>query len=383
MRVRFDKVVALAIGLIVGCSLLAYFVKPKAPLLELVNPRQEMPNYAAHYPGDENLSNRIMKSYALAMILVQSPYIQTNLSALESVRSWAREEFQQHPDFLHPVSLPVPKENNDTVFGALGYNLFGCVNYFLEEQVGNVLSLRIAAFHNTEAYQSFRAAYFDTFGVDADAAALLAKYQSECAKKAVNVVLWTAIWLGFIVTSVVFFVRERRTEGFETLRRITASVWTMLAFTYFMQAWNSGHAASIISTALAGFISFYLFRPFVIASHEEAPRQLVFIHLAHKWIAVATWATVSCLFIQVLTWIRTGLPGTPDPITQLLACATGNFLHDPVQGKKVITGFIAVTWLLLSGWTVMQRNRNEAFGDELEDSEIETLKAPASFERLF
>jgi hypothetical protein len=123
-----QKVIVLTIVTTVVCAVLTYFVKAKPVNLEFVTPQSVLPNYTATYPGDTKLSDRIVKSYDLAMILVQSPYMQKNYNALESIRRWARERFEQQPDFLHPTVLPVKETNRDTVFGAFGHNLFAQVH---------------------------------------------------------------------------------------------------------------------------------------------------------------------------------------------------------------------------------------------------------------
>ena len=376
-----DRLISAAIILIIGCAVVAYFIRPRQPLLQLVTPQQELPTYQANYPGDPSLANRVLKSYELAFILVRTPYMTTNLTALEAVREWARENFQTHPDFLHPVSLPAPAENHDTVFGALGYNIFAAPRYWLETQVGELVRGQIASFHKRSAFQSFQACYFDMFGKDSEAANLLARYESDRAKQAVDVVLWTLIWWIALTIAAARLVSNRKRDFFDVLRSNTAAVWMLLAVAYLSQAWFSGQSAALISTMAASAFAFYLYRPFMLVSHQEARQQLVRIRLAPCWIATAAWFTFTCLSVQLLTWIRTGIPAAPDPISLFIASLSGNFLHDPVHAKRLITGSVAVTWLLVTAWALLQRYKDQPYAPE-PDTNFETLDKAMTFSRL-
>src|SRR5262250_2873625 len=149
------KAAYLLIAVIALVVILAYFGRPRPPLLEIVTPRQELPNFQEHYPGDSGLADRVAKSYGLALVLFQSPYTEKNLIALESLRSWARERFQKQPDFLHPFSLEPSDEPRETVVESFFYNLFASPLYWLEERVGDLLKVQVANFHQTRAYASF------------------------------------------------------------------------------------------------------------------------------------------------------------------------------------------------------------------------------------
>jgi hypothetical protein len=376
-----DRLISAAIILIIGCAVVSYFIRPKQPLLELVKPEQELSSYQPKYPGDPSLSNRVLKSYELAFILVRTPYMQTNLTALEAVREWARDNFQSHPDFLHPVSLPAPAEDHDTVFGALGYNIFAAPRYWLEAQIGELLRGQIAAFHKTSAFQSFQTCYFDMFGKDSEAANLLARYESDRAKQAVDVVLWTLIWWIGLTIAAARLLNNRKRDFFDALRSNTAAVWTLLAVAYLTQAWFGGQASALVSTIVASAFAFYLHRPFMLVSHQEARQQVVRIRLAPCWIATAAWFTFTCLSVQLLTWIRTGIPAVPDPVSLFVASLSGNFLHDPVQAKRFITGSIAGSWLLVTAWALLQRYKDQPYAP-LPDTSFETLDKAMTFTRL-
>lgn len=380
MKLGRDKLISLAVAAMVGCWMLTYFVKPRPAHLEFVTPQQQLPNYTAQYPGDTKLIDRIVKSYELAMILVQTPYIQKNFTALESIRRWAREEFAERPDFLHPAVLELPEHNRDTVFGALGYNMFAGLQALAQEQIGYLLRWRITNFHDTYAYQTFRTAYFDLFGWDAEAAVLLARYQNDRAKIAVDVLLWSISWTGAAVVAGIYLFKRRKSDFFGALQRVTASTWLLMALAYMMQAWDTEQASSVISLLVSTAISAYMFFPVAIISHEEAGRRLARIRFTPNWVALTAWLTISVLAVQILTWIRHSLPGATDPMTMLIQSLTGNFVHDPIHGKRLITTITAVVWSLAGFWTFRQQSKT--YETDF-DAEIDLNKlGTGTFERI-
>jgi hypothetical protein len=352
-----QKVIVLTIVTTVVCAVLTYFVKAKPVNLEFVTPQSVLPNYTATYPGDTKLSDRIVKSYDLAMILVQSPYMQKNYNALESIRRWARERFEQQPDFLHPTVLPVKETNRDTVFGAFGHNLFAQVHAYAQELVGHVVRARMQSWHDTYAYQTFSRAFFDLFGWDAEAALMLARYENDRARLGVDALLWAIAWTAGIVTGAVYLFRNRKKDFFRAVRMVTAGTWVALALAYLLQAWDTERASSVMSALFAIVTATYLYVPVAFVQHEEAGRKLAKIVFTPNWSALASWLTVSFLAIQVLTWIRHSMPGDAEPITMLIGSITGNFVHDPVHSKRLITGITAGVWLAFTFWAWRQRNK--------------------------
>jgi hypothetical protein len=380
MRDHKHKLAYLGVATMLVCAFLAFFVKPKAPLLELVSPAQELPAFQAKYPGDTSLSDRILKTYALAMVLVESPYLQKNINSLENIREWARDSFHANPDFLHPANLPPKTEYHDTVFGAIGYNLFAGATYWLQQQVGELLQLQIVRFHETTAFKSFNTAYFDYFGKDADSATLLAKYESLRAKSAVDVVLTSCLWVCFAVGGAVHILAGKQGKRFNRLRRVLSGTWLLLGTCYLAQAWMGGLVSTLASAMFSLAIGTYLAKPCALVSHREAGQRLLRIHLQPRWVALATWLTVTILSIQVLTWIRAGMPNSPDPVTLLLSSLSGNFVHDPVHGKRLIMEIIAFGWLAISFWT-MRQQRNDGIDLEESDNTWAGLKTEYSLER--
>ncbi len=380
MKLTRDKLVSLAVAAMIGCWMLTYFVKPRAAHLEFVTPQQQLPNYTAQYPGDTKLSDRIVKSYELAMILVQTPYIQKNFTALESIRRWAREKFAERRDFLHPAVLELPEHNRDTVFGALGYNMFAGIQALAQEQIGQVLRWRIATFHDTYAYQTFRTAYFDLFGWDAETAVLLARYQNDRAKIGVDVLLWSLTWTAAVISSAVYLFKRRKSDFFGALQAVTASAWLLMALAYLMQAWDTEQASSVVSLIISTIVGTYLFYPVAVISHEEAGRKLARIRFTPNWAALTAWLTISVLAVQILTWIRHSLPGATDPMTMLIQSITGNFVHDPIHGKRLITTVTAIIWGLAGIWA--WRQQSKTYEADF-DAEIDLNKLDVgTFERI-
>ncbi|MBI4532608.1 MAG: hypothetical protein HY711_01575 [Candidatus Melainabacteria bacterium] len=370
--VRYKLVCLLILAILAGV-VLAYFGRPRPPRLDLVSPRQELPEYSQHYPGDTKLADRVTKSYGLAMVLVQSPYTDKNVVALEAIRSWARQRFQQEPDFLHPVSLEIRGEPASTMFGALGYSLFAGPWYWIEQNVGNFLATRIEQFHSTRAYASFRVAYFDLFGVDADSADLLAKYQTEKAKQSISVIVWCFVWLAAGFSAVVRLWTAR--HKCETLQAVLSYGWLLVAFSYLLSAWTDNQVCLLISALLCALTGLYLQYPFVL-SVDESKGSLRFklLNVDSSIASLALWISMSLVAVQGLTWMRIGTPSSPDPITLLLSGVSGNFLQDPADEKRWIVRLVGVFWILLSIWVVSQLRGNSLASSHIDD--LASLKGP-------
>ena len=358
--------VSTAVVLLVVASLLSYFIKPRAPMAELVNPEQELPGFAAQYPGDNALAKRVTNSFSLAIVLIGSPYTGTNVRALENVRSWAQYKFQSQPDFLHPVSIKQEQEPNDTIAGALGYNLFASIRYNLESVVGSFLRSRIAYFHNDPAYKSFSISYFDIYGKDAEAATLLAKYQSDRAKQSIDVILWTLTWAALSSFSLLYVALSPRRQRFERIRQSLVLTWLLIASAYGASAWLSNSIPSLVTALLSTACCAYFLKPFVLLTRPDASLKIVFIQLSSRWIAFSVWATYSMLAITVLTWIRCTLPANTDPVSLFLSGLSGNFLYDPEEGKRLIARVLGIVWLIVSGWAFFQKDKDARISDELE-----------------
>lgn len=369
---RRRQIILASVILLVVASFLSYFVKPRAPMTELVTPEQELPGYAAQYPGDNSLAKRVISSYGLAFVLFETPYSGPNVRALENVRSWGREKFQAAPDFLHPVSIRLDKEPNDTVIGALGYNLFAGVRYTAEGIVGDFLKSRIADFHGTTAYQSFSTAFFEVFGKDAESATLLARYQSDKAKGAIDSVIWSLFWtIGSIFASAYVIISPRR-KRFDRIRHTLIAIWGASAVSYAITAWMVNSIPAFTSALVSAALAVYFTKPFMLLTRDDSSLKVSFITLSSRWIALSFWASYSAMAILVLTWIRCSLPDSQDPVTMILSALSGNFLYDPEEGKRLIARILGAVWVAVSIWAFSQRDKDARINDELE-AELRSL----------
>ncbi len=366
------KIVNFAVIALLTASLLAFFVKPKAPNAQLVTPSQELQGYEAGLPGNNNLAQKVASSYSIAFVLMGSPYTAKNAEALEHVRSWAQNRFQASPDFLHPVSIKQEDEPNDTIIGAFGYNLFASVRYAMESVVGGILQTRIADFHDEAAYKSFADSFFELYGEDGEAATLLARYQSDRAKGAIDILLWTAAWGASLLSSIAAITLSSRSKRFETIRLSLVLAWGLIAVSYGTTAWMTNSIPACISGALATFAACYFAKPFVLLTRQDSSLKVYFVTLSSRWIALSVWATYSLAAITMLTWIRSATPENNDPITLLLSSFSGNFLTDPEDGKRIVARVIGIMWVLISLWSFSQKDKDAKIADQLE-AELRSL----------
>jgi len=370
------KLAVLLAAAVVLAAALAYFHRPKAPLLELVSPRQELPDYTERYPGDTSLSERVAKSYGIAMVLMQSPYTDRNVIALESVRSWAQSRFRQQPDFLHPVALEPATEPRQTIVDALFYNLFSPVRHVAETAVGEFLRARIAEFHETPAYASFRTAYFELFGFDGEAATLIARYQTERAKLAVPVILWALAWAAAVLAGVLALIRSR--SRFDTLQSVLSCGWLLLSASYLLESWLCNQIPYLVASCLSALVGLYLRYPLAVrVEADSGALRIQPVSIGSNWLAAIFWVSLSLIAIQFFTWIRTGAPNDPDPVTLMISSVTGNFLQDPVRGKRYIMNTIGAIWLVMSIWTLTQLKGDARSARKVEE-ELASLQGPAT-----
>src|SRR5579875_21327 len=346
------KVASILVGIVLLSVVLAYFGRPKPPRLELVSPRQELPQMQERLPGSTALAERGSRSYGLALVLVRSPYSASNAIALDSLRTWAADRFSRQPGFLHPVSLEAESMPGRTMVESLFYNLGAYVYYGLEDGIGNFLKERIASFHDSKNYASFRNSYFELFGEDADSATLLARYQSERAKLAVDVILWSLVWLFPVAAGIIAVLSTPAGGRFERLQVVLAFWWLLLALTYVIIAFGENTISMLVSSVVALLAGLYLWRPIALLGGDKGALTITLISLKPRTIALALWVTCSLLAIQILTWIRTGSIADPDPVMLLLSSLSGDFLHDPAHGKRLIMRIAGVLWIVLSLWTL-------------------------------
>lgn len=301
--------------------------------------------------GSAPMASRVANSFTLAFVLVKSEFSEKNATGLEYLRVWAQENFQKDPSFLRPVTLNVPVEVHHSIVDSLFFNLFAGPVYLLQATVMDVLARRIDSFHHSRAYLSFVSDYYDAFGMDMESASLLARYQSERAKSAVNVILCAGFWLLVTIGGIVSLFLAR--AGMRTSRGqwLLAYGWLLVAALYFVVGWTENLVAVVASAVICGAVGLYLHKPFKIQVSEDSALSLKLVTLSPQFIAIFAWISVSLVAIRLITWVKTGTLFAPDPLTLLASSWSGDFLHDPVHAKKNITRTVGMLWLLYGFWT--------------------------------
>jgi hypothetical protein len=329
---------------------MSYFSRPHDPNVEIVNALQELPDPSRNYPLDTGLAERISRSHGLALVLVISEFTQKNALALDSLRSWARQNYLRDAGFLHN-DLPEPVNKHTTIVESLCYSLFAAPSSALRESALNFVRDQIAEFHNTPAFEKFRSDYFDSFGLEMESALLLARYQSDKAKASVDVLLTAGFWIIVFVVGSVLALRSKPGVRTTRLQRILAYFYVIMAIYYLCSAWSQNQMVFLISAWILGWIGIYIRRPVYIELGEDK-QGLSFRVLtpSRSVIALGYWATFSLIAIQILTWIKTGSLMNPDPVSLLISCFTGNFLYDPTSAKKAISQAVGIAWILVSLW---------------------------------
>lgn len=363
--------VTLVVALVLGTSILSYFAKPKAPIIEIVSTVQELPGVQPSYPGDTVFADKVVKSYNWALVLVKTEFGSANVVALDSLRRWATENFRKDPHFLHPIIIPVP-EPHLSVFDSALYNLFAPAKYFLEERTADFLRWRVAEFHTTKAYESFRAAFYDLFDLDAESATLLARYQSDRAKMAINVLLCAAYWIIAAIVGIVWYLRAKPGMRSTREQRLLAYAWLCTGAYYFVVGWTTQLVSVLVSAAVALCIGLYLRRPVAVSFEQDSGMSFRIISLGPRILALVTWISISLIAIQGMTWIKSGVLSDPDPITLLVSSFTGNFLHDPTSTKRTILRFVGIAWIIASVWT-LRFIRYEASGEREIEEQLGSL----------
>lgn len=378
-----EKLVYLAIAIVFCGALLSYFARPKAPHLELVSPEQISPGAIAEYASaNSNLAEHVLNSYGLALVLVQSSYSPDNANALEALRSWARDNYVADKGFLHPISLEQHEKPADTVFGAFTFNVLGGPYYFLQSKVGDLVRSRVAAFQESQRYISVSDAYFELFGDDPEAAVLLARYQSDRAKQSLDVVMSGFVWVAFTVGSLIYiFTAEWRKYRFIRLQKCLAFLWLLLGASYFISATVHNEVGTFMSALLATAVGLYSLRPFVPHINAHGIDGVKFLHTNPTLIAIFTWATWSLICMQMLSWMKTPLSATADPLTLLFSAVTGDFMHEHSVEKQAVKHLVALLWVVCVVWVMWVRHRDgQSF---VEDRLIEHFReeGPAAEQR--
>jgi len=350
-----------------GAFVLSYFVKPQPPRAEIVSAREEIKS-VDKIPPDPAFASRLMQGYGLALVLTQSEFSQRNADALESMRSWAKENFQRDSSFLHPVTLSPLEEPRQTVIDCLVFNLFSGPRYTLERAAGDFIHDRIQDYHQSKPYQSFRNNYYEVFGVNSESIRLLARYQQERAKRAVDVLLCAFYWLVVGIALAVAYLFWKPLEPVKG-QRMLGYTWLALALFYLGLSWTENQAHIFVSACICAAMGFYLRRPIMVTRGEDKGLDFRLLNLSDRTIAITTWITFTLLAMQIITWIHTGNRYDPDPVTLFLQSFSGDLLHDPVRTKGNIVRLLGAAWLLIGLWTSRHlkpgATTNEQFSREL------------------
>ncbi len=352
MKLGKKTLTKIVIGLVCLSCALTFFSRPHPPVRELVKASQEMPAGSRLVAtGAAPISSRVANSFALALVLVKSEFSEKNAKGIEFLRVWAQENFQKDPSFLHPVTLDVPPEVHHSIIDSFLFNLFAAPVYFLQGQVMDIIANRIDHFHHSRAYLSFIGDYYEVFGMDQESASLLARYQSERGKTAVNVILCAVFWLlvtiGGIIAVLTAKLGARKSRG----QWLLAYGWLLVAVLYFVVAWTENQVAVMASSVICGAIGMFLLKPLKLQISEEGVLSLKTVTLSPQFIGIFAWISVSLVAVRLLTWITVGTAFAPDPLT-LLACSwSGDFLHEPIHAKKDIKNLVGILWLLYGLWT--------------------------------
>lgn len=355
---------------------LAYFHRPHEPKVEVVNVLQEYPDPTREYPLDTGLSGRISQSHGLALVLVISEFSQRNAIALDSLRSWAKQNFQKDAGFLHNDPIE-PTTKHSTIVESLCYSLFAAPNAALRETALTFVRDQVAEFHNTQAYEKFRNDFFDSFGLERESALLLARYQSDRARAAVDVLLTTAFWLVVFAVGSVIALRSKIGERTTRLQRILAYFYVLMAVYYLCSAWSQNQVVLLISAWVCGWIGFYIRRPFAIETNSDKGMSFKVLTPSRSVIALGYWATFSLIAIQLMIWIKTGTLVDPDPLSLLISSFTGNFLYDPTSAKRTISHAIGIVWIVVSLWTIREVTVGAPAAEvELELAALNEVKSP-------
>lgn len=352
MKLPKKSLIYIAIAVMCLSFVLSYFYRPQPPERELVKASQEMPcgtNFVA--TGRAPMANRVANSFTLALVLEKSEFSEKNATGIECMRVWAQENFQRDPSFLRPVTLKVPVAIHHSIIDSFFYNLLAGPMYFLQDRAMDYLSARVADFHNSRAYLSFVGDYYEAFGMDVESATLLARYQNERAKLAVNVVLGAVFWLLVAVGGMISILTVR--AGIHTSRGqwLLAYGWLLVSVLYLIVGWIQNSVPVMASAIICGAVGLYLCKPFKLQISEDSALTVKFVGLSPHYVAIFAWISVSLVAIRLITWAKTGTLFDPDPITLLASSFSGDFLHEPVHAKKNIKSAVGLVWLLYGLWT--------------------------------
>jgi len=379
---RWGTLIVVLVAVLFGLS---YFGRVREPILELVTPAKMLPGGKFGFPGDTAFGERVVKNSPLALILHHSEYSNANANALEAVRSWAASEFHQDPRFLHPVILPKPVASS-TFLNASAYNVLAVPYYVSAQGVGAFLTNRIDAFSKSESFKSFSEDYYELLGKDGEAAVLLARYQSDRAKAAINPFL-AIVFFFFAVALSPLFTRPIKKlalawrapfgpEGASAATAFSYFLGCVSAF-YFSQAVlvESSAAQSILAGIACGVMAVYSLLPVQVTVDET--EVLTLRHtLSNRRLLVFAWVVVTLFCVQFLTWLKQGVLTDPDPLTLMICGFSGDFLHEPVAVKHFLATAIGLAWSVSFAFMLRTLARRGSDSTKEVQKKLEALNLP-------
>ncbi len=337
----------LAIGalvLVFAAALLSYFTKFSPDLTPTIDPAYEMSSPELQMTPDPQFARKLLASN-IAMVLTYSDFSDKNAVALDALRTWAKERFSEDEEYLHPVSVRAVEHNNN-IFSAFITNLWAPARTFLDQGIKEFLRWRIDEFHNTDAYQSLRLDYYGLFGVDPEAATLLARYQEERAKLASNVIVGCLFVVLAAISCAAYYLFSK--QWMSKGRLALSYAWLSTSLFYLACSCSANEASMLVSAVVALAVGLYLRFPLFASFDEAGYLEFRQTELNTRTIAAFAWISVSLLGIQILTWVKSGSLIEPDPATLLISSISGNFFHDPSSIKRALTHIVAVAWTLSS-----------------------------------
>jgi hypothetical protein len=365
-RPNFVTILVFAVACMFAFSL-GY--RANEPTRHIAKVDKVMPYAKFRYPGDLTFAQQVVDSSTFAVVLQKSEFSQANANALEALRSWAGNNFRRDPRFLHPVSLPKPLPNA-TVLDSAFYGLFHAPYTWLSSQASKFLEERIGQFCETVTFSIFRRDYVELFGNDTEAATLLARYQTERARAAINPLLALLYFAFTLVLApyAVRFLRELAGLWREAISVYGAkeAAWVSyfslsLTLFYSVQALVclETQAASLVTAGVFALLSIFLLFPVkLLASKEE----LLFLRtsLDGRTVMLIGWMIFSMVCGQCVLWLKQDLLTNLDPLTLVICAFTGNFLTDPLAIKKTLAMGISVAWAVSFAWSLKLLNRRGA-----------------------
>ena len=353
-------------------SVAAFYGSPTTfSVKQIIDPNKEVDSFIYPVGEDPKFGDRVIDS-TWAMVLNHSEYSAGNASGLEALRNWAKHQFTQDRQFLKPVVLP-QSHARSTMTGALFSSLFNFQYQFLESTARAYLSYRIAEFHKSSAFQSFRVDFYDLFGVNQESIKLISSYQETRARQSISVLINFAVGLLFTIIILFNYLLDRRRMSPGAARRALAFASITLSGFYLINGCVTNNVEALAGSLLALLTGSYLLFPVQVKRDDNKNLKWFRIELSTRVMVVLFWITISLVFIQLINWIKGGILTDPDPLTLLIGALTGNFIHDPLTIKRTITEVIGISWLSLTVLTVYFY-RSEAGRSQEIETELRNLE---------